>query len=306
MASVDVEAPARGRTLEAYVFLTFTMLCWAGNAVASRYAVGEISPMALVALRWLIVVALLAIFARRQIARDWSALRARWRFVAAMGALGFTAFNALFYQAAHTTTAINIGILQGAIPVFVLAGAFLFQRQRVTLLQIVGMAVTLVGVVLVATGGDITHLFELHFVPGDLLMLVACSLYAGYTIGLKRKPAVSFLGFFAGVALAAFLSSLPLLALEAATGTLLWPTTIGLAVLVYAALFPSFVSQLSFMHGVQLIGAGRAGIFINLVPVFAAILAVVMLNEPFRLYHLFALALVLGGIALAERGKPKT
>jgi len=304
MATVEAQAEGRGRAGEAYLFLTFTMLCWAGNAVAGRYAVGEISPMALVAMRWLLVVLLLALFARRQIVRDWRAIRARWRFVFAMGALGFTAFNALFYQAAHTTTAINIGILQGAIPVFVLAGAFLFQRQRVTALQIAGMAVTLVGVVLVATGGDIAHLFELHFVPGDLLMVAACALYAGYTIMLKRKPAVSFLAFFAGVALAAFLSSLPLLALEAALGNLLWPSEIGWAVMVYAALFPSFVSQLSFMHGVQLIGAGRAGIFINLVPVFGSILAVVLLDEPFRLYHLAALALVLGGIALAERGKP--
>jgi drug/metabolite transporter (DMT)-like permease len=304
MASVEVEAKQRARTGEAYLYLSFTMLCWAGNAIAGRYAVGEVSPMVLVSLRWLLVVLLLALFARRQIARDWRALRARWRFVFAMGALGFTAFNALFYQAAHTTTAINIGILQGAIPVFVLAGAFLFQRQRVTGLQVAGMAVTLVGVILVATAGDLTHLFQLHFVPGDLLMVAACALYAGYTIALKRKPAVSFLGFFSGVALAAFLSSLPLLGLEAWAGELLWPTEIGWAVLVYAALFPSFVSQLSFMHGVQLIGAGRAGIFINLVPVFGSIMAVAILNEPFRLYHLAALALVLGGIALAERGKP--
>ena len=305
MAAVETQAEGRGRTGEAYLFLTFTMLCWAGNAVAGRYAVGEISPMALVALRWLLVVVLLAIFARKQIVRDWRALRARWRFVLAMGALGFTAFNALFYQAAHTTTAINIGILQGAIPIFVLAGGFLFHRQRVTGLQIAGMAVTLVGVILVATGGDIAHLFELHFVPGDLLMVGACALYAGYTIALKRKPAISFLSFFAGVALAAFLSSLPLLGLEAALGTLQWPTTVGLAVLIYAAIFPSFVSQISFMHGVQMIGAGRAGIFINLVPVFGSIMAVALLNEPFRLYHLGALALVLGGIALAERGKPR-
>ena len=93
---------------------------------------------------------------------------------------------------------------------------------------------------------------------------------------------------------------------QAVAGNLLWPTEVGWAVLIYAALFPSFVSQISFMHGVQLIGAGRAGMFINLVPVFGAVLAVVLLNEPFRLYHLAALVLVLGGIALAERGKARS
>ena len=303
MTAVGAEARGRGRAGEAYLFLTFTMLCWAGNAVAGRFAVGEISPMVLVALRWVAVVTLLALFAHKQIARDWAALRPRWRFLFAMGALGFTAFNALFYLAAHTTTAINMGILQGAIPVFVLAGAFLLHRQRVTRLQVAGMAITLLGVVLVATGGELSRLAQLSFVPGDLLMLVACVLYAGYTLGLKRRPAVSFVGFFAGLALAALVSSLPLLALEVALDRAVWPSAIGWAVTAYVALFPSFVSQLSFMHGVQLIGAGRAGIFINLVPVFAAILAVALLGEPFQLFHLAALALVLGGIALAERGK---
>jgi drug/metabolite transporter (DMT)-like permease len=86
-------------------------------------------------------------------------------------------------------------------------------------------------------------------------------------------------------------------------GALQWPTAKGLAVLLYVGLFPSLLSQIFFMRGVELIGPGRAGLFVNLVPVFGAMMAVALLGEPFALYHAAGLVLVLGGIALAERGK---
>ena len=296
----------------AYLLLAFTMLCWGGNAVASRMAVGVLSPMVLVSVRWLVVVVILAVVARRQLAADWPLLRRRLPWIQTigkagewgMGALGFTAFNALFYLAAHSTTAVNLGIVQGAIPVFVLLGALLMHRTPIAGVQVAGILVTLLGVVVVATRGDLETLLKLTFAHGDLIMIGACLLYSGYTLNLRKRPAVSGLGFFCGLALAAFVTTLPLVAIEIAAGEDLWPTTWqGVAIILYVALFPSFLAQISFMRGVALIGAGRAGIFINLVPVFAAVLAVLILGEAFELFHAAALALVLGGIYLAERGK---
>lgn len=298
--------PGRGRALagNAYLLLAFTMLSWGGNAVASRLAVGEISPMVLVGVRWLVVVAILAVVARRQLAADWPHLRRRLPFIFLMGALGFTAFNALFYLAAHSTTAVNLGIVQGAIPVFVLLGALLMHRTPIAGLQGAGILVTLLGVVVVATRGDLETLLTLTFAHGDLIMICACLLYSGYTLNLHKRPKVSGLGFFCGLALAAFVTTLPLVGIEIAAGEDRWPTTwAGLAIILYVALFPSFLAQIAFMRGVTLIGPGRAGIFINLVPVFAAVLAVLILGESFELFHAVALALVLGGIFLAERGK---
>lgn len=107
---------------EAYLLLAFTALCWGGNAVLGRVAVGEISPMALVAARWLGVLLLAVLFLRKGLIRDWPVLRRHWLFIVLMGASGFTIFNALFYIAAHHTTAINIGIVQGSIPIFVMLG----------------------------------------------------------------------------------------------------------------------------------------------------------------------------------------
>jgi drug/metabolite transporter (DMT)-like permease len=286
-----------------YLLLCLTTLMWAGNGVASRLAVGEISPMALTCLRWVIVVAILGTLHGRAVVVEAPKLGARWRSILWMALLGFTGFNALFYAAAYHTTAVNITIFQGAIPVLVLIGTVLFFRSRVRALQFAGMGVTLIGVGVVATKGDPDVIRTMALNIGDVWMLIACVFYAAYTLGLRNRPPVPGLVFFTALASVAFLTSLPLLGYEMVTGTLQWPTAKGWAVLLYVALFPSLLAQIFFIRSVELIGPGRAGLFVNLVPVFGAMLAVLLLGEPFRPYHAFGLALVLGGIALAEWGK---
>jgi len=289
--------------IQAYLLLSFTALCWGANAIFGRVAVGEISPMLLVTLRWLSVLILLVLFARKHLVRDWPVLRHHMLFVCLMGTLGFTAFNALFYVAAHSTSAINIGILQGSIPIFVLLGTFFLYQSRISRLQAGGVAVTLVGVMIVASGGDLTQLKDLSINRGDFLMLLACFFYAAYSIGLSRRPSVSALGLFTAMAIVAFVASLPLLAIEIYTLGFTPPTLTGWAVVALVALLPSFIAQIFFIHGVGLIGPGRAGVFVNLVPVFASIMAVLYLQEAFEIFHAVSLGLVLGGIWLSEIGK---
>lgn len=301
MSSNATKAAPADASTRAYVLLTLTTLCWGANAVFGRLAVGEISPMLLVALRWLGTVSLLLVFAGGHIRRDWPVLKRHLPFLAAMGAIGFTAFNGLFYVAAHSTTAVNIGIIQGSMPVFVLIGAFLAYRSPVTLLQVAGVGLTMAGVVIVGTGGSLERLATLAINHGDLLMVIACLFYSSYAVGLRNRPAVSSLGLLTVLAAAAFVFSLPLVAAEAAMGRFQWPTPTGWIVAGLVTLLPSFLSQIFFIQGVTLIGPGRAGVFINLVPVFASILAVAILGEPFEPFHALALALVLGGIWLSER-----
>ena len=305
MAEVNPDNVGISPNIKAYLLLTTTTLCWGANAILGKIAVGEISPMLLVTLRWLSVVILLLLFARKYLIQDWPILRHHLRYICLMGTLGFTAFNALFYVAAHSTTAINIGILQGSIPVFVLLGTFLLYQLRITAVQTLGVAVTLVGVVIVASGGDITLLADLSINRGDLYMLIACLFYAGYSIGLSRRPAVSALGLFSSIAMVAFIVSLPLLAIEIASDKFQAPTVTGWVVVALVSILPSLIAQVFFMHGVSLIGPGRAGVFVNLVPVFTSILAVVFLQETFELFHAVSLGLVLGGIGLSELGKRK-
>ncbi len=286
-----------------YLLLTLTALMWGGNAVASRMAVDNIAPMALTSLRWVCVSAILPFLLRKELAAAAPVLKANWKLIVFMGMFGYTVFNALMYLAAYSTSAINMGIVQGAIPVFVLIGAFFWFRTPVGPMQAAGVAVTILGVILMASRGDIAVLKTLAFAAGDLWMLLACLFYATYTLSLRQRPAVPGLVFFAAMAMVACLISIPLIVGEIALGQGYWPTGKGWLILIYVAIGPSFLSQLFFMRGVELIGPGRAGVFVNLVPVFAAFLAVLILSEPFAWYHGLALALVLGGIALAEKGK---
>ncbi len=290
-------------SFDAYLFLTFATMCWGGNAVLSRLAVGEISPLTLVTARWGGVVLLIALFMRGPLLRDWPVLKRHWRFVLAMGASGFTLFNAVYYIAAHSTTAINLGIIQGAIPVFVMVGTYLLYKEKIRVIQGLGVLVTLVGVVVVVTRGSMERLVTLTVNDGDFLMLVAAFLYASYAIGLRRKPPASTLGLFSGMAIVAFLVSLPFFAGEIIVGDFLTPTPTGWLIVAAVTIFPSFVSQLCFIMGVEKIGPSRAGVFVNLVPIFASGMAVAFLGEEFHIFHGVALMLVLFGIFLSEKFK---
>ena len=261
---------------------------------------GEVSPMVLTALRWAIVLAFLAIAARRPIAAGWANVKRQWPAVLAMGAGGYTAFNALYFTAAHHTSAVNLSIIQGALPIFVLLGALALHRTPIRLGQGLGMLITLVGIAVVASKGDLHTLAGLKFNIGDIMVLACCVLFAGFTLALRGRPGAASVAFFTGLAIAAFTTSLPLVALEAATGGLQWPTLKGWLLLLYIGILPTALAQMAYMKAVELIGPGRAGLFINLVPVFGAIMAVVILHEPFGLHHAAALALVMAGILLAE------
>jgi len=283
------------------LLLGLAALFWAGNTVAARLAIDEITPFTLTALRWVMVAAALWPVYGREVRRHWPQIRPRLGLIVLLALLGMTGFNALYYVAAHYTSAINIGILQGAMPIFVLAGAYLAHGSRAGLVQQLGVLITALGVAVVATHGAPQSILEMEFNYGDLVMLAACVLYALYTVALRDRPNVPGVAFFALLALIAAVTSLPLVAFEVAAGTFRLPTARGLAITLWIAVFPSFLSQIFYLRGVDLIGPGRAGVFVNLVPVFAAVLAVGLISEPFAPYHAVALILVLGGIWLAQR-----
>jgi drug/metabolite transporter (DMT)-like permease len=283
------------------LLLATTSLIWAGHSVVGKLAVGEIPPMTLTFLRWAVASILICFAARHVIVQDFRVLRRRWLYVLSLGALGYTAFNSLFYLSAHYTGALNMSLFQACIPALVLIGAALGFGARPKATQAVGAACTMAGVAIIASQGQLSRLAGLSFNFGDILMFVACVLYSYYALALRYRPAVSSIGFLAGVALAALVTSIPPFVWEVSRIGFVMPSLRGLAVLLYASLGVAFLSQLCFIRGVQLIGPGRAGVFVNLVPVFGAFMAVALLGEPLSAYHIVALALVIGGIVLAQR-----
>ncbi len=289
-----------------WLVLGFMAAVFGANGTAARLAVGEISPLVLVCARWLFASVLLALIFRRE---DWRELgdlmRTRWFLLGWMGLLGFSGFNALYYVAAYRTTAVNLTLMQSSMPALVLAGSAVAFRVKITPLQIVGMALTFLGVLIVAAKGDMSRLLTFAFNSGDVLVLIACVFYAVYTLGLRARPSGSPLVFFAGTALASLIWSLPIAGAEIVSGHAYWPSWKGWLVTLLIALGPSFSGQLCYTRGVDLIGPARAGLFLNLVPIFGAFCAVVALGETFTRAHAMAAVLGLGGISLAEWKGPR-
>lgn len=285
----------------AILLLMVTTLLWGGNTVAGRLAAGEVSPMVVVFLRWVIVAGIMLPFLWPRIRSEWPIMRPSLTRMILMAGFGFVGFNTLFYIAAIQTTAVNLGIIQGSMPILVLIGSVIAFGAKIRALQIAGILVTVIGVTLIAAQGSLEVLMSLAVNPGDGIMLLACVLYSGYTLALRNRPQVSGLVFFAVLAAISVFAAIPGLIYEIVSGTTIWPDWKGWLIVLYIALGPSCLSQIFFMRGVELIGPARAGVFINLVPIFAAILAVSILGEPFQWHHGLALVLVLGGIWLSER-----
>jgi drug/metabolite transporter (DMT)-like permease len=289
----------------AYAYLLLTMLFWGGNAVAGKLAVGHISPMILVTLRWVMAFGVLGAIGWRQFLADWPIMRRHLFLLCALGTCGFTFFNALFYTALVYTTAINVSIEQAGMPVLVILINFLLFRLRATWLQFIGVIVTIVGVAITACHGDPRQLLALTVNIGDGLMLIAVVLYSGYTVFLRFKPDIHWKSLMLALSFFSFVTALPFAWWEIGTGRAIYPDLAGWAICLYIALFPSAIAQILYIRSNELIGGNRAALFINLVPIFGTLLSVVLIGEKFQSYHALAFVLVLGGIWLAEHSGRK-
>ncbi len=289
---------------KAYLVLVIATLCWGGNAVAGKMAVGHVSPMVLTFLRWTLAVAAITAISVPQLLRDWPLVRNRLPYFFALGAVGYTCFNAALYTALKYTSAINVAVIQAGIPMVIFAFNFILFRTRILAGQIVGFFLTMAGVGLLASHGDLLSLLKLEMNVGDAIMLLAVLSYAIYTVMLRWKPPINWRSLMAIPAMAAMLSSVPLMWWEVAQETAVWPDLKGWVIAAYTALFASLIAQIFFILGVERIGPNRAGLFINLIPVFGTFLSVLILGETLHPYQIIALLLTLGGIAVAERKKP--
>jgi len=285
----------------ACLLLIMTALFWGGNAVAGKFAAGHVSPMLLTAMRWVFALAILLALGHRHFRAEWPTVAGNLRYLLVMGMVGLTGFNVCLYTALNFTTAINASILQAAIPMVVFAGNFLLFSIRASHAQIAGFLLTVAGVALVAGQGSFERLRSLEVNSGDGLMLFAVAAYGGYTVALRNMPKLHWQSTMIALSTGALLSATVFAIVEWLAGFGRWPDSQGWLVIAYTAIFPSVLSQTFYIRGNRLIGGNRAGLFVNLVPVFGTALSVLILAERFQLFHATALALVFGGIWLAER-----
>ena len=283
--------------------LTLPPLFWAGNAVVARMIVGEVPPVALSLARWVIALALLLPFAWQAALRHRAVLARHWRILLAIGPLGVGAYNTLQYIALQTSTPMATSLIASSSPVFILALGALVFGERTRSAQWLGAALSVGGVLLVMARGDPANLAQLAFVPGDLIMLVANLTWTLYTWLLRRhRPDLPFAPLLLVQVAIGVVAIAPFAALEAS----LSPARIqwsggAAAAMLYMAVFPSLAAYWCWDLGIRRVGAVIPVYFANLTPVFAAVLSIWLLDDAPRIYHVAALALIIGGIHLASR-----
>lgn len=294
----------------AYLLLTLAPLTWGANAVAGKIASQEWLPFSLTCLRWGCVFLVLLPFAWRQLQREFYVVRKHALYMLLLGGVGQGGFNLCLYYALNHISAINASIEQSAMPILIMLFNFIFLHQRVSYAQMLGLCITIAGVVVTATSGDPRRFLTGDLNHGDLVMILGAAFYAAYTFGLRWRPPIGWMSFLIAMSAGGFLLTLPFalweltnhfqdVELQIFNAPL--PSMHGWLVLAFIVVFPSILGQLFYARGVDLIGANRAGLFINLVPVFGSLLAVLVLAERFQWHHAIGLILVLSGIAMAER-----
>ena len=285
----------------AYLLLILTMVFWAGNSVVARGIHQTVPPMALAWLRWTIATVLILPVAWPHLRRDWPVIRANWPVLAMLGTLGAGTFIALYYYGISKTSAINALVINSAVPILIPLATFVIYRERIGLKQAAGVAVSLVGVLVVLTKGNPGVIAALDLNEGDLWALAAMGVWAIYTALLRKQPPIHWLSFAAVSFAVASLVDLPLFLAEHLLFRQVHWTREAVIAVAYVATLPSVVAQIFYIRGVELIGGNRAGVFVHLVPMFGAIMAIAFLGETLHPFHLAGFALILVGVGLASR-----
>lgn len=285
-----------------YLALTLTALLWSSNFVIGRALHDAITPATMNFLRWALALAVLVPVTFADLRRHRVVLLRHWKLVALLGLTGIAAFQTLAYFALTKTTALNTILLTSLAPLAIVALSWLALGERITPRQGLGLATSLAGAAVLILHGDLQTLVALRFNAGDLWMLVAVGLWTVYSVLLRGRPAeVPPLALHTASVGAGTLWMLPLFGWDAARGQGL-PSALPVWLAIgFVAVFSSAIAHALWVRGVAAIGPNRASVFIHLMPLFGAALAITFLGESLAAYHAVGGTLVLAGVALTSR-----
>jgi drug/metabolite transporter (DMT)-like permease len=298
-----IEKPNSVNSDMAYLLLVLTVLFWSGNFVLGRSVNDIIPPISLAFWRWAGALIILLPFGIKPLLRHREWIMRHWKLLAVMGLLSVTNFSIFIYFALHSTTVVNTVLVNSFQPILIVIASWLGFREKITLLQGIGIMVSLTGLLWILFRGNLSFLLSFRFSSGDLWTLSASISWAIYSVMLRGHPQdidpISFLEILI-VFGALFLT--PLYIWEVQTGARIQWSFRALGSIAYVAIFPSILSYLFWNKGVSMVGANKAGIFIHLMPVFSIFLAFLLLGERIELYHWPGIVLIIAGIFLTTSG----
>jgi drug/metabolite transporter (DMT)-like permease len=300
-AAAPVRALARV-AVSPYLLLVYAVVFWCGNAIVGRAVHDAVPPIALSFWRWAVGCAVLLPFTGREIWRLRGLIARHWRLLVLYDVLGVVGCNVLTYWALHDTTAVNSALINSTTPIFVMCLSFVLFGDRIERRQLVGVGVSLLGVVAIVSGGHLGSLSALGVNRGDALMLASIGLWSAYTALLRLKPEgippMAFLTVLMGLGVAI---ELPFYLGEIALGATFAPGLPNLLAIAYVGIFPAALALHFWNRAVAALGASRASVFIHLMPVVGTLMAVALLGERFDAHHALGITLIFAGVYLAAR-----
>ncbi len=291
------------KNYSAYLFLVLATLCWSGNFIVGKFAtLFEIPPLTLNVFRWISVWFILLPFTYKEIFRNLPYIKSNWLVISFMGVITISTFNSVVYFALNYTQVINAVLMLAAIPAATIVLSSLMNIEKTNTFQIIGLLLSIIGIGSIISNGDIQKIISLNFNKGDLWMLVCVVTWSLYSTLLKKnKFKLSQFTLIQLMVTVGIFFLIPQFFYEKSIGLELNLEKNFFLILIYVAIFPAIAAYYFWQKGVEIIGPNRASMFIQLMPLFSAIMAIVFFGEKFELYHFAGAILILSGIYFSNR-----
>ena len=287
----------------AYSLLVFAAFCWSGNFIVGKYAyLFEVPPLTLNFLRWVSVWLILIPFTYNEIYKNLNYIKKNWIVISFMGIITISTFNSVVYLALTYTQVINAVLVLAAIPAVTIIISSLMKVDKTNIFQLVGLFLSIIGIGAIISNADLNKIFSLNFNKGDLWMLVCVLSWSLYSTLLKKHNFK-----FSQFTLIQLMVSVGIIFL---IPQFFYEKSIGLDVnfnkaffliLFYVVIFPALAAYYCWQKGVEIVGPNRATMFIQLMPLLSALLAIIIFKEKLELYHFIGASFILTGIYLSNR-----
>ena len=293
----------KDQNLTAYLYLFLTVTFWAGNFIVGKLAsFYDVPPFSLNFYRWFFAWLILAPFTIPEIIEKKDYIFKNYKLFIILGVTSITIFNSIVYYSLNFTQVISGVLMISTIPVMIMLFSSILKIEKTNIFQIIGVIFSFAGVIMIITKADIQILKNLDFNKGDITMVVAMFSWALYSTLLKRqKYEISQISLLQVVITFGLLFLMPIYFIEYQIGSRIILEKPFILILSYVVLFPGLASFLLWIKGISLIGANRSGVFLHLMPILSAIMAMIFFNEKFMFYHMLGACFIITGILLSNK-----
>ena len=290
---------------KAYLFLTLAALFWSGNFIVGKAAsTYQIPPFSLNFYRWFFAFLILLPFTYKEMINQKKYVFENLGLFIILGITSITIFNSIVYYSLYYTQVISGILMISTIPVWILFFAFILKIEKTNIFQILGVVLSLTGVLFIITKADINLIKKLEFNKGDLSMVVGMLSWAIYSALLRKKiHPISQLATLEIIIICGFMFLTPIYFIEMFLGNKIVLGLPFIFTLSYVVLFPGIFAFLFWIKGINIIGANRSGVFLHLMTIFGALMAILILGEKFMFYHFLGAIFIIAGITLSNKSK---